>query len=178
MLYNEHAGKWIMTYLDENLDIVLRSADSPEGPWSASQAISTFADHPGLYGGFLHPSSTGDDLYLAMTQWDPYNVYLVRASIDEDANLARPNLVQDPSFERATTADLSSSWGCLAPCGADNSHAWGMAGNKNAWLRYNSGSARPVPDHRGGAGHGVRAEDVAADGWRDRSRLLRRAGDG
>jgi hypothetical protein len=63
----------------------------------------------------------------------------VRASIDEDANLVRPNLVRDPSFERATTAELGSSWGCLAPCGADNSHAWGMAGNKNAWLRYNSG---------------------------------------
>ena len=139
VLYNEHADKWIMTYLDENLDIVLRSADAPEGPWSASQAISTFADHPGLYGGFLHPSSTGEDLYLAMTQWDPYNVYLVRASIDEDANLVRPNLVQDPSFERTPTTALGSSWGCLAPCGADNSHAWGMAGNNNAWLRYNSG---------------------------------------
>jgi hypothetical protein len=137
--YSEYTGGWLMTYLDENLDVVLRTADSPEGPWSDRQRLASFADFPGLYGGFLHPWSADGELYFALSQWDPYNVYLMRAEIDESGAVVNPNLIEDPGFERAVDGTMPAPWACTGNCGIDINHAWAHGGSKQGWMRHNTG---------------------------------------
>lgn len=137
--YSEHTGGWLMTYLDENLDIVLRTAPSPEGPWSERQRLASFADYPGLYGGYIHPWSEGGDLYFALSQWDPYNVYLMRAEIDENGTVVNPNLIQNGGFERAVDGTMPAPWACTGNCGIDINHAWAHGGSKQGWMRSNAG---------------------------------------
>ncbi len=137
--YSEHTGGWLMTYLDQNLDLVLRTAPSPEGPWAPSQRLASFADYPGLYGGYMHPWSQDGDLYFALSQWEPYNVYLMRAEIDEDGTVVNPNLIEDPGFERATGGGMPAPWACTGNCGIDTNHAWAHGGTKQGWMRFNAG---------------------------------------
>ena len=87
--YNEHLARWTMLHVlspddSELRSIVLRTAPRPEGPWSAPQELATSREHPGLYGGFIHPwsAASGDaDIYFTMSVWEPYNVYLMRATV-------------------------------------------------------------------------------------------------
>ncbi|WP_022893523.1 DUF4185 domain-containing protein [Agromyces subbeticus] len=137
--YSEHTGGWLMTYLNEDLDLVLRTAPTPEGPWGEAQRLASFADYPGLYGGYLHPWSEGGELYLALSQWDPYNVYLVRAEIDETGTVVNPNLIADPGFERAVDTAMPAPWACTGNCGVDINHAWAHGGSKQGWMRHNAG---------------------------------------
>ncbi|WP_203581433.1 DUF4185 domain-containing protein [Microbacterium hibisci] len=137
--YSDYTGGWLMTYLDENLDLVLRTASSPEGPWSDRQRLASFADFPGLYGGYMHPWSEDGELYLALSQWEPYNVYLLRAEIDESGTVVNPNLIQDPGFERAVSGAMPAPWACTGNCGIDINHAWAHGGTKQGWMRSNVG---------------------------------------
>jgi len=82
--YDESAGKWQMSYLDTaKTAIVLREADSPQGEWSDGAPMVSVLDYPELYGGFIHPWSRGNDLYFTISTWSDYNVFLVRARINE-----------------------------------------------------------------------------------------------
>ncbi|MEV0582590.1 DUF4185 domain-containing protein [Nonomuraea sp. NPDC050310] len=135
--FNAYTGKWLMTYL-KGSDIVLRSASAPTGPWSAPAVVASFADFPGLYGGFMHPWSSGPDLYLALSQWTPYNVYLVKVQLNRDATITNPNLVRDPSFERQATGTVSSPWAVRGNGGIDNG-TWSFTADRNAFVRYNRG---------------------------------------
>ncbi|WP_166351993.1 DUF4185 domain-containing protein [Phytoactinopolyspora limicola] len=135
--YDPERQKWITVYM-RGTDIVLRSADTPTGPWSSPQVVVSDADYPGPYGGFIHPWSSGDDLYFALSQWNPYNVYLMRVTLDGNANVVRPNLVADPSFERQTGSGVSAPWACQGNCGID-ANIWGMSGDRNGFVRFNSG---------------------------------------
>jgi len=78
-----HAGldRWLVVHLDDpGGRIVLRSAERPTGPWSDGETVLAGDAHPGLYGGYLHPwHLDGDEIYLTMSLWHPYAVYLVRA---------------------------------------------------------------------------------------------------
>jgi Domain of unknown function (DUF4185) len=62
-------------------EIVVRLAPQPTGPWGAPIAVATYKEYPSLYGGFLHPDSTGADIYFTMTQYDRYNVSLMHARL-------------------------------------------------------------------------------------------------
>lgn len=135
--YHPDSGRWLMMYLAE-AGIVLRSAPTPQGPWSAATLVVGNQDYPGLYGGYLHPWSSGPEVYFAMSQWEPYNVYLMRVSVDNGANVANPNLVQDPSFERQPAEQVSSPWSVNGNGGVDDDH-WSYSGSRNAYVRYNSG---------------------------------------
>jgi len=137
--YSDYTGGWLMTYLDENLDLVLRTAPSPEGPWSAGQRLASFADYPGLYGGYMHPWSDGGDLYFSLSQWEPYNTYLMRAEIDRDGRVVNPNLIEDPGFERAVDGSMPAPWACTGNCGIDVNHSWAYGGTKQGWMRFNAG---------------------------------------
>jgi hypothetical protein len=77
-------GRWLLVHLDEpRARIVLRSAPEPTGPWSEGQVLVSGAQHPGLYGGFLHPwALAGSEIYFTMSRWDPYAVYLLRAELE------------------------------------------------------------------------------------------------
>jgi hypothetical protein len=77
--YNTVARQWIALHLDEHrAAIVLRTAPEPTGPWTTGQVVASGAQHPGLYGAFLHPDSADSPvLHFAMSRWDPYHVRLM-----------------------------------------------------------------------------------------------------
>lgn len=137
--YDAFSGKWLMMYL-QGEDIILRSATVPTGPWSTPQVVVSSADYPGLYGGFMHPWSANGTIYFTMSQWDPYNVYLMKVQIDANAQIVNPNLMGDPSFERKALNSTGTGgfWACSGNCGVDSSH-WGYSGDDNGFARYNAG---------------------------------------
>lgn len=80
--YDASVGKWLMTSMDQSLGaITLRTADTPTGPWSAEQILVRASAYPGLYGGFIHPWSSGHDLYITVSMWGPYQVYLMHSTL-------------------------------------------------------------------------------------------------
>ncbi|MFF0283779.1 DUF4185 domain-containing protein [Rhodococcus aetherivorans] len=81
--YDAAADRWQMTYLDTaKAAIVVREAESPQGVWSESTRLVGVEQHPELYGGFLHPWSTDEDLYFMLSTWSDYNTFLLRARIE------------------------------------------------------------------------------------------------
>lgn len=81
--YNDETGQWQMSYLDTaKFGIVLRESDSPQGLWSDAAKMVSVAEYPELYGGFIHPWSTDDDLYFTISTWSDYNVYLMHAEVE------------------------------------------------------------------------------------------------
>lgn len=82
--FHRGLGRWLLVHLDDpGGRIVLRSAEAPTGPWSDGELLVSGTEHPGLYGGYLHPWRLDDDeIYLTMSLWHPYAVYLVRARVD------------------------------------------------------------------------------------------------
>ncbi|WP_067846906.1 DUF4185 domain-containing protein [Nocardia lijiangensis] len=82
--YDVTRDVWQMSYLDTaRAAIVVREANSPQGVWSAGTPTVTVLDYPELYGGFIHPWSTGSDLYFKISTWSDYNVYLMHATLEE-----------------------------------------------------------------------------------------------
>lgn len=85
VIWNEHLGRWIMTYLDEGkAALVIRSAAALWGPWSEESILVSGSDYPQLYGAYMHPWLTengGESIYFTMSLWRPYNVFLMRARL-------------------------------------------------------------------------------------------------
>ncbi|MET9489110.1 DUF4185 domain-containing protein [Nocardia sp. NPDC006630] len=80
--YDQDTGQWQMVYLDlQRHQIVLRTAAEPQGTWTDPVKLIDIEDYPTAYGGFMHPWSTGKDLYFTMSAWNSYNVYLMHASL-------------------------------------------------------------------------------------------------
>ncbi|OBB74445.1 DUF4185 domain-containing protein [Mycolicibacterium monacense] len=87
--YNSYEKKYIMLYGDKNNNIVMRKADSPEGPWSAPITLVTSSKMPGLYAPMIHPWSSTDNvsaadqqyLYWNLSTWDDYQVKLMRTDL-------------------------------------------------------------------------------------------------
>jgi hypothetical protein len=80
--WSAYLGRWLMMYLDENRSaVVLRTAAQLTGPWSSEQVVATAADYPELYAPYLVPVETGRDIYFTMSQYGPYEVYLMRARL-------------------------------------------------------------------------------------------------
>ncbi len=145
-------GLWLMVYLNEDVDLVLRTATEPTGPWSEAQVLASSADYPGLYGGYVHPWSPSGELYLAMSLWGGYNVALMHAAYDADGQLVRPNLLADPSFERSTDLGADGPWQLTGTGGIDVSIADAKLGGQHFWLRDSQGAAEltqtvPVRPH-------------------------------
>ncbi len=135
--WNAHLGKWLMMYLDEQrASVVLRTSASLTGPWSGEQVVVRGTDFPGLYGTYMHPWSTGSDLYFTMSQWDPYNVYLMHTKLTDDGQIT--NLVSDPGFEAQTSGTPSAPWQLNGHGGIDRSNL-GHSGVNNAYLRDSIG---------------------------------------
>jgi hypothetical protein len=87
-----------MSYLDESRSaVVLRHASAPTGPWSGERVLAHGSEFPGLYGAYIHPWSTETDLYFTMSQWGPYNVFLMHAPLA--APDPAPSLLSDGGFE-------------------------------------------------------------------------------
>ncbi|BBY18131.1 DUF4185 domain-containing protein [Mycolicibacterium litorale] len=87
--YNSYEKKYIMLYGDKNNNIVMRKADSPEGPWSAPVTLVTASKMPGLYAPMIHPWSSTENLspeeqqylYWNLSTWDDYQVKLMRTDL-------------------------------------------------------------------------------------------------
>ncbi|WP_278313309.1 DUF4185 domain-containing protein [Lolliginicoccus levis] len=83
--WNEHLGKYIALYTNDIGSVVIRTADQPQGPWSAPEAIMTASAFPGgLYAPYIHPWSSGDELFFAVSLWSEYNVMLMRTTLNTD----------------------------------------------------------------------------------------------
>jgi hypothetical protein len=137
--YDAHSKRFLMMTLS-GPDIVLRTAESPEGPWTDPQTVASSSDYPGLYGGYFHPWNEDGEIYFAMSQWSPYNVYLMHMKLDEQGNIVNSNLVADPSFEREQLGDgTGGTWGCTPNCGVDLAPASAFTGDHNAFVRNNQG---------------------------------------
>jgi hypothetical protein len=92
--YNDYLDEYIVLYTDSSNSVVMRTAGAPEGAWSDPQALVTSAEYPGLYAPMINPwSGTGylldsagnpenpKYLYWNMSQWDQYNVRLMRTDL-------------------------------------------------------------------------------------------------
>ena len=80
--WSSHLGRWLMMYLDESrAAVVLRTAPQLTGPWDKERVVATAAEYPELYAPYLVPMDTGRDVYFTMSQYGPYEVYLMRARL-------------------------------------------------------------------------------------------------
>lgn len=138
--YDEHSKRFLLMTLSGE-DIVLHTAKNPEGPWSAAQTVASSTDYPALYGGYFHPWNEDGEIYFTMSQWNPYNVYLMHMRLDKNGKIVDPNLVVDPSFERsdALGTGTDGTWGAKPNSGIDTAPAGGFTGDRNVFVRYNSG---------------------------------------
>lgn len=83
VVYHRGLGQWLAMHLDEDqAAIVLRSAPEITGPWTSGSISASGREYPALYGGFIHPWFLEDNqIYWLMSQWDPYNVFLMRSTL-------------------------------------------------------------------------------------------------
>ena len=86
--YNNYLGKYIAMYTDLYGNVVIRTADAPQGPWSPSTALVTSAQYPGLYAPMIYPWSSTNAitdaaqyLYWNLSVWSNYNVQLMRTDL-------------------------------------------------------------------------------------------------
>ncbi|MBD0860632.1 DUF4185 domain-containing protein [Gordonia sp. zg691] len=80
--YNNHLQKFVM--LTERAGtVMLRTSASPEGPWSGERVLISNAQSSGLYTPYIHPRSSGKNLYFVVSRWDDYNVMLVRTDLSK-----------------------------------------------------------------------------------------------
>ncbi|MQA17278.1 MAG: DUF4185 domain-containing protein [Pseudonocardiaceae bacterium] len=80
--YNGALHAWTMMYLDESAGaITMRVGATPTGPWSPEFVIASAPHYPTLYGGYIHPASDGFDIYFTMSQFQNYNVSLMRVRL-------------------------------------------------------------------------------------------------
>ena len=85
VVWNPYLDRWIVTYLNEDTrSIELREAREPWGPWSTPFRVAHASRYPALYGAYMHPAYFEDDgriIYFNMSQWLPYNVFVMRAEL-------------------------------------------------------------------------------------------------
>jgi hypothetical protein len=99
--YNSRFKRWIMMYLAPQRDaIVLRDAPTVMGPWTGEKIVQQGAPHPSIYGGFIHPwFNDRDEMYFALSDWGPYNVFWMRAGLAPAPATEAGNLLTDGDFE-------------------------------------------------------------------------------
>ncbi len=76
--YNTYLKRFLMLYGNGANSVVARTAAAPQGPWSAEQTLVSSGQMPGgIYAPFLHPWSTGKDVYFMLSLWNAYDVMLM-----------------------------------------------------------------------------------------------------
>jgi hypothetical protein len=77
--YNTYLKQYLTLYTNGANDVVERTAPAPQGPWSPEQVLVPSMQFPGgIYAPFLHPWSTGRELYFNLSEWSAYNVMLMK----------------------------------------------------------------------------------------------------
>jgi len=78
--YNTHLKQYLVLYCNGHNDVVMRTAPAPQGPWGPEQLLVPSAQFPGgIYAPYLHPWSTGRELYFNLSEWSAYNVMLMKS---------------------------------------------------------------------------------------------------
>lgn len=88
--YNHYLGKYVTMYGVEGEGIVMRTADSPEGPWSprrmlvGAKTTEVVSGEPlnDTYAPFVLPDQDDQHLYYTLTSWHDYNTMLMRTDLD------------------------------------------------------------------------------------------------
>ena len=83
--YNKSLKKYVVLHGDQFNNIVMRTADRPEGTWSTAKVLLG-QQSGGIYAPMMHPWSpstmgTGSDLYWNLSLWSDYNVMLMRTDL-------------------------------------------------------------------------------------------------
>lgn len=79
--YNSYLGQYLMLTTDDHNSVVMRRAPAPTGPWSAPEVLIDGRELPTMYGAYMHPWSSGPDLYFLTTVHNNYNVLLMHTSL-------------------------------------------------------------------------------------------------
>jgi hypothetical protein len=86
--YNPYLKKYVMLYGDSNNAIVMRTADSPQGTWSAPKTLVGAYTLGGKYAPYIHPWSGTDEivdspqyLYWNLSTWGNYQVREMRTDL-------------------------------------------------------------------------------------------------
>lgn len=144
VLYNAYLDRWLMMYLDEyRAAIVMREAPTLIGPWSGQRVVvrgGEGGEYPGLYAPFMHPWSAASgepELYFAMSVWGPYNVFLMRTTLDRNVDTA--NLISDPGFEEQPDRQVRVPWHLCGKGGIDRDGQLSYAGQNNGFVRAAEG---------------------------------------
>ncbi|MDO5031792.1 DUF4185 domain-containing protein [Corynebacterium sp.] len=88
--YNDYLGKYVTMYGVEGQGIVMRTANSPEGPWSprrmlvSEKTTKVIAGAPlnDTYAPYIMPNQDDQHLYYTLTSWRDYNTMLMRTDLD------------------------------------------------------------------------------------------------
>jgi hypothetical protein len=76
--YNTYLKQYLTLYGNGANDVVMRTAPAPQGPWGPEQLLVPSMQIPGgIYAPYLHPWSTGRELYYNLSLWSAYNVMLM-----------------------------------------------------------------------------------------------------
>ncbi|MGX9670296.1 DUF4185 domain-containing protein [Mycobacterium sp. HM-7] len=83
--YNPTLGKYVTLYADQFNNVVLRTADTPQGTWSAATVLMP-QQNGGIYAPMMQPWSpstlgTGTDLYWNLSLWSEYDVMLMKTDL-------------------------------------------------------------------------------------------------
>ncbi|GAC02523.1 hypothetical protein GONAM_55_00480 [Gordonia namibiensis NBRC 108229] len=80
--YNNHLKKFVM--LTERAGtVMMRTSPTPVGPWSGERVLISNKQSSGLYTPYIHPRSSGKNLYFVVSRWDDYNVMLARTDLSK-----------------------------------------------------------------------------------------------
>jgi len=76
--YNTYLKQYLALYCNGANDVVMRTSPTPQGPWSPESMLVSHMEFPGgIYAPYLHPWSTGKELYYNLSLWSAYNVMLM-----------------------------------------------------------------------------------------------------
>ncbi|QLY30862.1 DUF4185 domain-containing protein [Nocardia huaxiensis] len=81
VMWNDYLGQYIMLTTDPWNSVVMYTAPSPEGPWSAPSVLIDTRELPTAYAPSIFPYQTGRDLYFLTTVHSQYNVILMKTTL-------------------------------------------------------------------------------------------------
>lgn len=79
--YNSYLGQYLMLTTDNANSVVMRRSPTPTGPWGPPEVLVDTRELPTAYGAYIHPWSSGPDLYFLTTVHSNYNVLLMHTTL-------------------------------------------------------------------------------------------------
>lgn len=87
LVWNAGLGRWMYTTLNQNAEAIqLHLADTPWGPFDETYDLVSGREYAALYGAYMTPrliSEDGRTFYFIMSQFGPYNTYVMKAELSD-----------------------------------------------------------------------------------------------